>query len=65
MSAMLESNERALKISSWLTGVYFVIELGLGISSGSVAVISASRASSRSIPFWASRSGWSSCGLPG
>lgn len=40
MSAMLQSNERALKISGWLTGIYFFIELGLGIYSGSVAVIS-------------------------
>jgi cobalt-zinc-cadmium efflux system protein len=40
MSAMLESNERALKVSSVLTGVYFFIELGLGIYSGSVAVLS-------------------------
>ncbi len=40
MSAMVAGNERALKISSWLTGIYFVIELVLGIYSGSVAVIS-------------------------
>ncbi len=40
MSAMFESNERALKISSWLTGVYFLIEVGLGLLSGSVAVLS-------------------------
>lgn len=33
-------NVKALKITSWLTGVYFIIELGLGIYSGSVAVIS-------------------------
>ena len=26
-------NVKALKITSWLTGVYFVIELGLGIYS--------------------------------
>jgi cobalt-zinc-cadmium efflux system protein len=31
---------RALRISAWLTGVYFVIELGIGLYSGSVAVIS-------------------------
>ena len=30
----------ALKITSWLTGIYFVIELGVGIWTGSVAVIS-------------------------
>lgn len=34
------SNARALKISAWLTGVYFVIELAIGIYTGSVAVIS-------------------------
>lgn len=33
-------NERALKISAWLTGIYFLIELGLGLYSGSIAVIS-------------------------
>jgi len=33
-------NERALKISAWLTGIYFLIELGIGIYSGSIAVIS-------------------------
>ncbi len=32
--------ERALKISGWLTGIYFLIELGIGIYTGSVAVIS-------------------------
>jgi cobalt-zinc-cadmium efflux system protein len=26
-------NERALKISGWLTGIYFLIELGIGITS--------------------------------
>ena len=31
---------RALKITSWLTGIYFVIELGIGIYTGSVAVLS-------------------------
>ena len=31
---------RALKITSWLTGIYFVIELGIGIQTGSVAVLS-------------------------
>ena len=34
------ANTRALKISAWLTGVYFVIELAIGIYTGSVAVIS-------------------------
>lgn len=33
-------HSRALQITSWLTGVYFVIELGIGIWTGSVAVIS-------------------------
>jgi cobalt-zinc-cadmium efflux system protein len=33
-------NERALRISAWLTGIYFFIELGIGLYSGSVAVIS-------------------------
>ncbi|REJ76458.1 MAG: cation transporter [Acidobacteria bacterium] len=36
----LEANARVLKITGWLTGVYFVIELALGFYSGSVAVIS-------------------------
>ncbi len=34
------ANDRALKISGWLTGIYFVIELGIGLYSGSIAVIS-------------------------
>src|SRR5262245_39725568 len=33
-------NERALRISAWLTGIYFFIELGIGLYSGSIAVIS-------------------------
>ena len=33
-------NERALKISGWLTGIYFLIELGIGIYTGSVTVTS-------------------------
>ena len=36
---MLAANERALKISLWLTGIYFFVELGLGLASGSVAVL--------------------------
>lgn len=36
----MEANARALKIVGWLTGIYFIIELGLGFYSGSVAVIS-------------------------
>ncbi len=35
-----EANERALKISAWLTGIYFLIELGIGLYTGSVAVTS-------------------------
>ncbi len=31
---------RALQISAWLTGVYFIIELAIGLYTGSVAVIS-------------------------
>lgn len=38
--AQMGANSRALKISAWLTGIYFVIELGIGIYTGSVAVIS-------------------------
>lgn len=34
------ANARALKISAWLTGIYFLIELAIGIHTGSVAVIS-------------------------
>lgn len=34
------SNERALKISGWLTGIYFLIELGIGLYTGSVALTS-------------------------
>ncbi|MBZ0216552.1 MAG: cation diffusion facilitator family transporter [Fimbriimonadaceae bacterium] len=33
-------HDKALKISAWLTGVYFIIELGIGIYTGSIAVIS-------------------------
>ena len=33
-------DRRALVISGWLTGIYFVIELGIGIWTGSVAVTS-------------------------
>lgn len=40
MRAMFKNNERALKISAALTGVYFIIEMGLGIISGSISVIS-------------------------
>jgi cobalt-zinc-cadmium efflux system protein len=34
------ASDRALKISGWLTGIYFVIELGIGLYTGSVAVTS-------------------------
>ena len=36
----LPSSGRALTISAWLTGVYFIIELAVGLWTGSVAVIS-------------------------
>ena len=31
---------RALRIAAWLTGIYFFVELGIGIWTGSVAVLS-------------------------
>ena len=36
----MQADARALKITGWLTGVYFIIELFRGFYSGSVAVIS-------------------------
>ncbi len=33
-------SDRALIISGWLTGVYFLIELTIGVATGSIAVIS-------------------------
>lgn len=39
-SGHLPSSGRALAISGWLTGIYFVIELGIGLWLGSVAVLS-------------------------
>ncbi len=36
----METDAKILKITGWLTGIYFVIELYLGFYSGSVAVIS-------------------------
>jgi len=36
----LPSSGRALVISGWLTGIYFLIELAVGLWTGSVAVIS-------------------------
>ena len=35
-----DQNARALRIAGWLTGIYFFIELGIGIWTGSVAVLS-------------------------
>jgi cobalt-zinc-cadmium efflux system protein len=35
-----EANRRALAITGWLTGLYFLVELGVGLWTGSVAVIS-------------------------
>ncbi|MBR9699326.1 cation transporter [Candidatus Woesearchaeota archaeon] len=40
MPSMDKGDMKALKITSWLTGIYFIVELGLGLYSGSVAVIS-------------------------
>ena len=37
---MPTGDARALKITGWLTGLYFVVELAIGYWSGSVAVIS-------------------------
>lgn len=36
----MPSSGRGLAISAWLTGIYFVIELGIGLWTGSIAVIS-------------------------
>ncbi|WP_349358773.1 cation diffusion facilitator family transporter [Stappia sp.] len=36
----LPSGGTALTVSAWLTGVYFVVELGVGLWTGSVAVMS-------------------------
>ncbi|MEQ9040348.1 MAG: cation diffusion facilitator family transporter [Silicimonas sp.] len=36
----MPSGSQALTISAWLTGLYFVVELGIGIWTGSIAVIS-------------------------
>ena len=40
MPSSYGANVRALTISGWLTGIYFVFELGIGIWTGSVAVLS-------------------------
>lgn len=37
---VMTKNIRALKITTWLTGIYFLIELGIGIYTGSIAVLS-------------------------
>lgn len=39
-SGHMPSGGKALMVSGWLTGVYFFIELGIGLWTGSVAVIS-------------------------
>ena len=39
-SAHLPDSGRALAISAWLTGIYFLVELAIGIYTGSVAVLS-------------------------
>ena len=36
----MPSGGRGMAISAWLTGVYFVIEMGIGLWTGSIAVIS-------------------------
>ena len=36
----MNADARILKITGWLTGIYFLVELGLGFYSGSIAVIS-------------------------
>jgi len=36
----INADARILKITGWLTGIYFLVELGLGFYSGSIAVIS-------------------------
>ncbi len=37
---MASTDARALRITGWLTGIYFVVELAVGIRTGSVAVMS-------------------------
>src|SRR3989344_1744327 len=34
------SDTRALAITGWMTGIYFVVELGIGFWTGSISVIS-------------------------
>jgi len=38
--SITETDSRALKITTWLTGIYFVVELVIGIYSGSISVLS-------------------------
>lgn len=38
--AHLPPSGRGMAISAWLTGIYFVIEMGIGLWTGSIAVIS-------------------------
>jgi cobalt-zinc-cadmium efflux system protein len=40
MPSLEAASDRALKISGWLTGIYFLVELGIGLYTGSVAVTS-------------------------
>ena len=40
MPSTAGENSRNLKIAGWLTGTYFIFELGIGIWTGSVAVLS-------------------------
>lgn len=36
----MPSSGRGMAISAWLTGIYFIIEMGIGLWTGSIAVIS-------------------------
>lgn len=36
----MPSSGRGMVISAWLTGIYFAIEMGIGLWTGSIAVIS-------------------------
>ena len=40
MASQEGTNTRGLKIAGWLTGIYFFLELGIGIWTGSIAVLS-------------------------
>jgi len=40
MPSTTQGDNKALILTSWLTGIYFVIELGIGIYTGSISVIS-------------------------